>query len=57
MYGRGIGVIWFDDVNCLGDETTLLNCGHRGFGINNCGHMEDANVLCPGDYIIIIIIS
>lgn len=59
MYGSGIGIIWFDDVNCLGTEITLLNCTHRGFGINNCAHTEDANVLCPGNhpYLTIIIIT
>lgn len=48
VFGSGIGVIWFDDMKCLGNETNLLNCPHRGLGISNCAHAEDANVLCPG---------
>lgn len=49
IYGSGIGVIWFDDLDCLGNEMSLLDCSHRGVGVNNCGHTEDANVLCPGN--------
>ena len=52
-FGSGIGIIWFDDVQCFGNESSLLNCSHRGFGINNCAHSEDANVICPGMMIIV----
>ena len=48
IFGSGTGMIWFDDMQCLGNEATLLNCTHRGIGISNCAHSEDANVLCPG---------
>ena len=45
-YGRGIGEIWLDDVNCIGTEWTIGNCSHRGWGVENCGHDEDASVKC-----------
>ena len=60
LFGSGKGIIWFDDVQCLGNETTLLTCTHRGIGRSNCAHSEDANVLCPGiamHEIIIVIIN
>jgi hypothetical protein len=51
-FGSGKGIIWFDDVRCFGNETSLLNCSHRGIGVSNCAHSEDANVICPGMIIV-----
>ena len=45
-FGRGEGQIWMDDVRCTGDESSLTECGHRGWGIENCGHGEDAGAVC-----------
>ncbi|KAM4652190.1 uncharacterized protein O3C94_014544 [Discoglossus pictus] len=46
LFGQGAGIIWLDDVNCTGAESSLQQCQHRGFGINNCNHGEDASVIC-----------
>lgn len=54
FFGQGQGDIWLDDVNCLGNETSLVHCQRPSFGENNCGHGEDAGVVCAG---IISIIS
>uniref|UniRef100_A0A3Q2X293 Soluble scavenger receptor cysteine-rich domain-containing protein SSC5D n=1 Tax=Haplochromis burtoni TaxID=8153 RepID=A0A3Q2X293_HAPBU len=48
FFGEGQGLIWLDDVNCLGNETSLVHCRRSSFGENNCGHGEDAGVICSG---------
>ena len=47
FFGTGTGIVWLDDVICNGNETSILDCSHNGIGISNCGHGEDANVICP----------
>lgn len=36
-HGGGSGPTWLDDVNCRGTEKSLLECKHRGIGVENCG--------------------
>ena len=45
-YGNGTGPIWLDDVKCVGLENNLDACGHKAWGVSNCGHDEDAGVMC-----------
>ena len=41
-YGRGTNSMLLDDVQCVGNETRLLDC--RRVTIHNSGHPEDASV-------------
>ena len=45
-FGEGSGPIQLDDVNCVGNETALINCSARPIKENNCAHSEDAGVRC-----------
>ena len=41
-----VAQIWLDDVECTGAENFIYECSHPEFGVNNCGHGEDAAVVC-----------
>ena len=50
----GTGQIWLDNVGCIGNEESLSSCYHRGWGVHECGHNNDAGVECSSTGIITI---
>uniref|UniRef100_A0A8B9KU20 Lysyl oxidase homolog n=1 Tax=Astyanax mexicanus TaxID=7994 RepID=A0A8B9KU20_ASTMX len=48
--GQGMGPIHMNEVQCVGDEKSLLKCPHKSITAENCKHMEDASVKCNIPY-------
>ncbi|KAL5014142.1 hypothetical protein ScPMuIL_008412 [Solemya velum] len=46
VFGEGSGDIKFDEVQCTGNENSLIDC--RKDTTNDCDHSEDAGVMCSG---------
>ncbi|NXI93230.1 C163A protein, partial [Psophia crepitans] len=47
-FGEGTGPTWLYRVDCRGDEFTLWNCSHTGWGSFTCPHYFDTGVICSG---------
>ncbi|KAL0616770.1 DMBT1-like protein, partial [Plecturocebus cupreus] len=47
-FGAGSGKILLDDMQCVGSESHLGQCMHGDQARHNCGHLEDAGVICTG---------
>ncbi|NXU92925.1 DMBT1 protein, partial [Xiphorhynchus elegans] len=45
-FGEGTGPIWLDGTECTGKEEGLAQCHLHTWGEHNCGHGEDAGVVC-----------
>ncbi|XP_019853525.1 PREDICTED: uncharacterized protein LOC100633050 [Amphimedon queenslandica] len=45
-FGQGTGPIVMDDLRCAGNEYSPFACPMRTIGTHNCGHHEDASVMC-----------
>ena len=43
------GAFFLDDLHCLGNEATLLNCTHNGIAVHSCISSEIAGVVCRGN--------
>ncbi|OPJ81210.1 lysyl oxidase-like protein 3 [Patagioenas fasciata monilis] len=50
-YGKGVGRIWLDNLNCAGGEKGVGDCKHRGWGNSDCSHEEDAGIICKDERI------
>ena len=38
--------IWLDEVQCIGNETSIFDCPHNPWGHHDCSEIEDASVIC-----------
>ncbi|XP_067284193.1 deleted in malignant brain tumors 1 protein isoform X2 [Pseudorasbora parva] len=45
FFGKGSGTVWMNNVDCVGNESTLTSCSYNT-SPNSCGHEKDAGVIC-----------
>lgn len=45
-FGEGTGRIKLSNVQCNGNERSLVNCLANSSGVNPCTHAQDAGVRC-----------
>ena len=45
-YGQGTGPIWLSRLSCIGNESSLFECGRSSVETKNCTHSDDAAVYC-----------
>ena len=46
VFGRGKGNSWYYDLRCIGNESSLTDCGQRVWYSSSCGHSNVADVVC-----------
>ncbi len=51
LHGSGEGLFLLDDVDCVGNETSLLQCRARDLAQHNCYSYEAAGVICPSEHL------
>ena len=46
VFGRRKGNSWYYDLRCIGNESSLTNCGQSVWFSSYCSHSSDADVVC-----------
>ena len=45
-FGHATGPIWLNELQCGGNETSVSQCSHGGWGVLYCRNHMDAGVVC-----------
>jgi len=48
--GPAGGVIWLENVQCSGNEVSILECSYDGWGNTSCSHDDDTFITCLGKF-------
>ena len=54
-FGPGSGPILLSALSCIGNESSITECGHRSSGVHNCSHSEDVGVVCEGQSVCVYV--
>jgi len=49
LYGVGDGLIWLNNVNCIGTEKYIGECSHGDWGDHSCSHLQDVAISCTNN--------
>ena len=50
-FGLGSGPILYNELSCIGNEKHISECVRHSTGVPNCGHSQDAGVVCEGQLV------
>ena len=45
-FGQGSGPIYFSDMSCRGNESSILHCPRNSATQHDCSHSQDVGVVC-----------
>ena len=53
-FGPGRGRVWLHGLSCYGNESSLVNCSHSGWGQSayHCSHSYDVSISCSNTTVI-----
>ena len=46
---QGVSHVWMDNVQCVGNESSLTLCDHKGWGNHSCTRRRKAGATCNGN--------
>ncbi|XP_062867456.1 scavenger receptor cysteine-rich type 1 protein M130-like [Trichomycterus rosablanca] len=47
-FGRGEGQVWTEELQCIGNESTVYSCLRSSTQKHNCSHSSDVGLICSG---------
>lgn len=48
FFEDGLGMVWLEKLECVGNESSILDCTRGKAAYSSCRHTSDVSVICPG---------
>lgn len=55
--GPAGGRIWLENVQCNGNEDSIFDCSHSGWGNTSCTHDYDIGIICSRELMLNLLIE